>query len=349
MNRFGLPTLLFAALLASLCALAPSLAATMSEVSVYFQPATGPTGRQPRTGSGGQLVTIPNSSFPLGGPLSGSSTSAPTNPKPSTTVDGSNYSLAFISITGGAAGGITVFPGADTYSVPVPLQDPPQDILVQNVYFLSGPTWPCPAGTVCPSIADIDEFSETLGTLVDDNFVTVFAPSTSTSASGALTTTANVSGYVETTNQSVKFSAFTPAKQYQSTPTGGNFDRWTTGLNATLGGTDNMDLTVAQNVSNYAIALYRANCPSGYSPSPAGAPVSQCIPITCPAGQGILEDGNGFQCVPIPGCPAACGAQGCIIANSRLPQSGKPADAKPNLICKSSLTGRSIQRPTSLP
>ncbi|MGA2293396.1 hypothetical protein [Bradyrhizobium sp.] len=226
MKRIDLPALLLGSLLTSLYAIPPTVAATMTEVSVFYQPPTSSAGRQPRTGSGGQLVTVPNSGFPLGGPLSGPSTSAPTNAEPTISVGTTTYNLAFISISGGAAGGITVFPGANIFSVAVPLQDPPQNILVENVYFpVSGSGPPCPPNTVCGSGANIDEFSETLGTLVDDTFVNVFTPPASPNPNVMVTKTANASGSVNTTNQSVRISAITPATQFENTPTGGNFDR----------------------------------------------------------------------------------------------------------------------------
>jgi hypothetical protein len=37
-------------------------------------------------------------------------------------------------------------------------------------------------------------------------------------------------------------------------------------------------------------------------------------PLTCPPGEGWIEKGNGYQCIPIPACPAAC-RDGCLIDN----------------------------------
>jgi hypothetical protein len=341
MKRIDLPALLLGSLLTSLCAIPPAVAATMSEVSVFYQPPTSSAGRQPRTGSGGQLVTVPNSSFPLGGPLSGPSTSAPTNAEPTISVGTTTYNLAFISISGGAAGGITVFPGANIFSVAVPLQDPPQNILVENVYFPTGVGPPCPPNTVCGSGASIDEFSETLGTLVDDTFVNVFAPPASPNPNVMVTKTANASGSVNTTNQSVRISAISPAKQFENTPTGGNFDRWTTGHGGAIGGSGNRDLTVNQDTDDDALALYRANCPTGFSLSPPTSMVSQCvqIKITCPPGEGSVENGNGLQCVAIAKCPAACGPEGCIVVPAGVPPNNKPGDTQPIFACKNKLNG----------
>jgi hypothetical protein len=35
----------------------------------------------------------------------------------------------------------------------------------------------------------------------------------------------------------------------------------------------------------------------------------------CPPGEGWIENGNGYQCISIPACPAACRGYGCLIDN----------------------------------
>jgi hypothetical protein len=137
----------------------PCAAAAVQESSVDYQPATVSATRQPRTSSGGELVTIPGSSFVLDPNI--------TNPK-IVVVSGSatsTYVLAYLNVSGGAGGGITVFPEANGSApafVTVPVQNPPQNITVENVYFPAGGTGPSPAGPVCSTGAGINEFSETL-------------------------------------------------------------------------------------------------------------------------------------------------------------------------------------------
>jgi hypothetical protein len=212
----------------------PCAAASVLESSVYYQPPTASATRQPRTNSAGQLVTVSGSQLTLNPNITTATVSVPTNPNPNIPIGSATYALAYVNVSGGAGGGITVFPGATVYGVTVPVQSPAQNIVVENVYFPTGGGGPCAPNTVCGT-AYIDEFSETLGTLIDDTFVNVFTPPTSTTANTALTPTANVNGTVPTTDGSVRINALSPPIPYQNNPTGGTFDKWTTGPNGTIG------------------------------------------------------------------------------------------------------------------
>jgi len=311
--------ILISAVVASLFSIQPCGAAEVLVCSVYYQPATGSGTRQPRTGSGGQLVTIPGYSFGFSfvpGPgITPPPVPVATNPNPKivfgpyivlgappTTI---TYALAYVNVSGGAGGAITVFPGANGNMLPyvnVPVQNPPQNINVENVYFpvVEGP--PCKPDTVCSTSADIDEFSETLGGLIDDTFVQVFTPPTSTSPDSTLTETANVNGAVDTTgnsvpiNNSVRINALNPPVPFQSTATGGIFDKWVTGPGGTISSSNHQDLDVNKQTSDYALALYRSACPAGYywNPSPT---ISQCS-IAPTTTRYCLPTGGDRKCPP---------------------------------------------------
>jgi hypothetical protein len=219
--------------------------------------------------------------------------------------------LAYVNIYGGAGGGITVFPGANVYFVMVPVQSSAQNIAVQYVYFPAGGGSRCAPNTVCGTGADIDEFSETLGTLIDDKFVNVFTPPTSTTANTSLTTTANVSGTVATTDGGVRINALNPPVPYQNNPSGGTFDKWTTGPGGTIGSSQ-QDLVVNQQTNDYALALYRSTCPAGYywNPSPT---ISQCSSIPPCTGKGVWNPATRqCQVVVASTCPKDC-KFGCYL------------------------------------
>lgn len=207
----------------------PCAAASVVEYSVYYQPPTASATRQPRTGSAGQLAMVSGSELTLNPNITTATVSVPTNPNPNIPIGSTTNALAYVNVSGGAGGGVTVFPGATVYGVTVPVQSPAQNIVVENVYCPAGGGTICPPNTVCSTDAYIDEFSETLGTLIDDTFVNVFTPPNSTTENTSLTTTANVSGTVATTDGSVRIHALSPPIPYQNNPTGGTFDKWTPG------------------------------------------------------------------------------------------------------------------------
>jgi hypothetical protein len=297
----------FAAVL--LFSVQPCAAASVQVSSVYYQPPTGSATRQPRTGSVAQLVTVPGSSFTPNPNITEATVSVPTNPNPNISIGSATYALAYVNISGGAGGGITVFPGANTDFVTVPVQSPAQNIVVENVYFPVG-GGPCPPNTVCNTGADIDEYSETLGVLIDDTFVNVFTPPTSTTANAALTNTANVNGTVNTTESSVRINALNPSVPYQNNPTGGTFDKWVTGPGGTIG-SNPQDLVVNKQTNDYALALYRSACPTNYYRN-SSATISQCSQIPpCPGG---VWNSNTLQCQVIASsaCPKGCNF-GCYL------------------------------------
>jgi len=269
----------------------------------HYQPGTGGT-RQPRTGTGGNFVTFGGPTM-VGGALIPGAT-IPVQTSMQSKYPSANpaiyYVLAFVSITGGAEGGISVFPDAGgtlplTVSVTLPNTPNPQ-IAVNAYYFPEGGS--CPPGAVCGD-AYIDEFGETQGTLLNDTFVNVFIPPATTPNAG-LTTTGNVDGVVSTGYNAVRINADS------TTPTGGSFDRWVSGPGGTISGND---LDVGLGTVVYALALYHGACPSGYYWNPS-ATISQCTIIpTCPVNE--AWNATTDKCEPVSGkCPPAC-KNGCYL------------------------------------
>jgi len=135
----------------------------------------------------------------------------------------------------------------------------------------------CPPNTVCGTGADIDQWGELQGGLLDDTFVNVVVP-LDPALNPNYTTTGNVDGTVATTSYAVSINAD------QTTPTGGNFDRWVTAPGGTIGSPTN-DLNVGKLTDDYALALYHSACPNGstWSTTPTE---SQCaLNPTCPNGE----------------------------------------------------------------
>ena len=302
----------------------------------YYHPGSGGT-RQPRTGTSGRFVTLAGPAT-VGGPLVPGSTVAVQTSMPSTwinssTMPPSQYALAFVSITGGAGGGISVFPDSHgilplTVNVTLPNTANPQ-IAVNVYYFPVGGGGPCPPGTMCGSGADIDEFGEIQGALLNDTFVNVYIPPATTPNAG-LTTTGNVDGTVATTNNAVRINADS------ITPTGGNFDRWVSGPEGTISAND---LNVGHGTDDYALALYHSSCPDGYYWNPS-ATISQCTSIpTCPAGQ--VWNATTDKCMIVTGkCPPAC-KYGCYLPY--IGPGGQPIwNCKPPAGCNMALPFRPI-------
>ena len=277
----------------------------------YYQPGTGGT-RIPRTGTSPHFVTLAGPTV-VGGALTPGATIPVQTSFPSTwttpTTPPQQYGLAFVSINGGAEGGISVFPSSSgtlplTVNVILPSTPKPQ-IEVDVYYFPEGGPCTNPAG--CGgggSGAAIDEWGEIQGTLLDDNFVNVFTTPPLT-ASPALTGTGNRLGSVLTTNSAVQIDADA------TTMTGGNFDRWVSGPGGTISASN---LSVGKGADDYALALYDTSCPAGYTWTPS-ATISQCTPTpappTCP--KGYLWNPNTKKCVPASGgCPKSC-VYGCYL------------------------------------
>jgi hypothetical protein len=216
----------------------------VSVAYVYFS--AGPHQRQPRSGSGG-FVNLVN-------PNTGSSTTgdilpqvyAP-DPWPNTA-----YRLSFWNVSGGSIspGGpptpVTVY---NTSLVPAAVASPAGiyvgevPITLLAVYAPTGQTGP-PGG---PSGATIDQLDISTSQLIDDTFVTV-APD----ASGSLTNSGNVEGYVDTTHSYEDITALPT-----TSPTDVDFVGWAIlGPPAALN--TSPTLAVAQGVSVLALALYQA-------------------------------------------------------------------------------------------
>ncbi len=263
---------------------------------LYYQASSGQQTRYPtRTSGSGTLAPLPPPCPQTYGPQPAGSfvvTAAPQTCK----IGGTTYSLAYVSVTGSQTGSITVFPdGNGNIASPIPVKLGQANITVNYVYFPAG-GGPCPTNQMCPTGADIDEFSEARGTLENDLFVTVYSPIGSTAQDPSLTNTGNDYGAVATTNGSVQINA------YQGTPNGGIFDRWVTGPGGNIiAGTSNLD--VGALTDDYALALYRAACPAQYYWSPT-ATISQCIPQPpCP---GQVWNSSTDQCQPLTTCPSDC-------------------------------------------
>ncbi|MGO9316473.1 MAG: hypothetical protein ACLPXT_12270 [Terracidiphilus sp.] len=298
--------------------------ATAQETLTYFyyQPGTGGT-RQPRTGTSPHFVTLAGPTV-VGGTLTPGTTIPVQTSFPSTwntsTTPPSQYALAFVSISGGAEGGITIFPESNgtlplTVNVILPNTPKPQ-IIVDVYYFPVG--GPCTIPTGCVgggSGAAIDEWGEIQGTLLNDTFINVNVPA-DTSLDTSYTTTGNVDGSVVTTNYAVQIDADS------TTPTGGNFDRWVSGPGGSIG-SPAAELNVGKGVDDYALAFYYSSCPTGYSWT-TSATISECTP-TPPAPtclKGYIWNPNTKKCVPISGgCPSTC-RFGCYLP--RIGPQGQP-------------------------
>jgi hypothetical protein len=286
---------------------------------VYFQPTSGGT-RYPSRGAGSASLTpIPQAGAPFSYALSPAcapgqqyaSVTFPTVVGPFCASCTAAFGLEYVNVSyapgsGGPGADVTVFPvdgSVQTLSVQMPVSSATSQIDVQAAYFPIGGG--CPPGTACPQAAYIDEFNETAGQLADDLFVTVFSPESSTSANSSLTVSGNDQGVVaipSTSNDSnVRINA------YQSTASAGSFDRWVSGPGGTVG-SDPHNLDVTQ--TDYALALYRAPCPSdSYLNEQPG--ISQCVAIpSCPPGE--EWDSQKSSCVSGPRkCPPQC-HYGCI-------------------------------------
>ncbi|HME57639.1 MAG TPA: hypothetical protein VKF63_04830 [Terracidiphilus sp.] len=243
-----------------------------------YQPGTSGT-RQPRTGSGGLFVIFSGPSVVGGALTPGATIPVQTTmpspyPSPNPAIQ---YVLAYVSISGGANGDITVFPdsaGIMPLTENVTLPNTPNPKIAVNAYYTPEGGGPCPPGKVCGT-AYIDQFDEVLGSLESDTFVNVLTTLPPT-ASPALTQTGNVDGYVSTGTSAVQIDAI------QTTTAGRIFDRWSSGPGGTINGNN---LGVGKGVTLYKLALYHSQCPGGSTWS-SGATVSQCTPPpSCPDGE----------------------------------------------------------------
>ncbi len=223
---------------------------------VYFA-SVGSHTRQPRTAPASAFLGIPGvqATTPLS--LVEGSTFQPDVP-PSSFLgsDGNTYALAFLSVSGCIEGGSTWFPPVPpAAAVPTPTGTVGNaNIVVLVVYVQLGG-----GGGGGGSAATIDAFDETLGSLVDDTFVSVADPDGTPNP--AETTNGNVQGYVDTTDSAETIQALNPSLNYPSgTPTNRTFDKWgilyTDG--ATAVGADPTQLIAAQGDDPYAFAFYKS-------------------------------------------------------------------------------------------
>jgi hypothetical protein len=240
--------------------------------------------------------------------------SVPCNPPSSS----SSYVLAFVEIPEGVGGPIADFPGFPcniSFSPPPAQVTVPQGnsspIYVNAYYFSSSVVRPCSPSPVCPA-AYINEFGETQGTLLDDTFAAVYLPPSTTencavtpsSQECQLTNSVNLRG---TLSGSAQLSFVTvDVDAYQTTASGGTFDRWV----SSPGGTVSFDrnLPVDAKDKPYALAFYRSTCLAGYHWT-STATTSQCS--ACPDGK--IWDSGIAQCVPLlTKCQQVCGPLGCV-------------------------------------
>jgi hypothetical protein len=306
-NRSMLAFLMCASALSAFTVL-PRAHAQESLTYFYYQPESGGK-RIPHTGTPARFVILAGPTT-VGGPLSPGTNVAVQTGMPSTYTNSSgSYGLAYVNITGGAGGGISVFPDANgnlplTVSVPLPQSSNPQ-INVNAYYFpiSSGPGHPCNPPCPTGSAASIGEFSDTSGMLLWDYFVNVYIPPSNT-ANTSLTNQGNVYGSVPTTGSAVLINA------YQTTVSGGMFDKWVSGPGATAGSPNQYDLGAPMGSNAYALALYHSACPSGFYWNSTST-ISQCSQINCAAGK--VWDSATNQCViPTGGCPKSC-TFGCYL------------------------------------
>jgi hypothetical protein len=213
---------------------------TLTYDYVYF--ASGPHQRQPRLSSGPGGFTLIQS-IP-GGTLSATD-SIGSGIAPSTlNVGGAIYNFAFVNISGGTPPGATSLVSTEQAG-PVAVSN--SNIVVLYVYLP-------PAGIGNGDYgATIDSFDEDTGNLFDDTFVTVAPDPT-----GALTTSGNVEGWVDTTANTETITALSP-----TSPTGVDFDQWVVlGIGDASPPTgvtiSSSNLTVAQSTSVSALAFYKA-------------------------------------------------------------------------------------------
>ena len=211
-------------------------------------------------GAGGAHTRQPRATNAYGGftPIPGLNSSAPqtlaSNTQfgvpgafllPTVTVAETTYYFAFVNVSGLQEGGLTSF----DHNVPPPngtVGTNPVKVLV--VYLPHGDGPPGEPGAV------IDAFDETLGRLVDDNFVTV---TVNGSSNAALTNSGNLYGWVETTNSSVTITAYSGfALVLEGMPgTHTGFDKWTNLEDGTSPA--GLNLTVNQGQTVYAFAFYQ--------------------------------------------------------------------------------------------
>jgi len=240
----------------------PAQASTVSVTYNYVYFGTiGKHQRQPRTVTNGGFTTI--ASQP-GGQQSTGLTFQPGQLPATEMVGNQTLDFSFVTITGGSktAGGPAVGVTSTEPGAPPSVIVGTTNIVVLAVYVPTGGgcgATPCPPG----SGATIDAFDETTGSLFNDTFVKV-APD----ANGALTTSGNVYGYVDTTGSAETITALTP-----TSPSNVDFSRWVK-LEPSAATTNGSALSAGKGVSTIALAFYDAPAP-GSQPPPSAKTVCQ--------------------------------------------------------------------------
>lgn len=153
-----------------------------------------------------------------------------------------NYKFAFQSVTGLVEGGRI----SSNIMVPCSGTVGSDDVVVLNVYIPAGGT-----GAGGGNGAVIDAFNAETGNFCDDTFVTV-----SPDASGALTTSGNVLGWVDSQGGNLTINAYAhimPSNMY--------FLNWeiVVGTGGAGDSVSNQNLMVGQNSNPYAFAFYGQN------------------------------------------------------------------------------------------
>jgi hypothetical protein len=201
-----------------------------------------------------------------GGTLSAGDTFAAGAQPPTQMVGSATYDFSFVNVSGGTGGGVTSLkPGVPAPTVTVGTSN----ILVLVVYAPASGDGPPGTSTG----ATIEQFDMTTGALLSDTFVKV-----SPDATGALTTSGNVDGYVDTTNTAENIMAL-PV----TSPSNVDFVEWVTLLPASSSSLPTLAVGAHANVS--ALAFYKT--------PPAGVP-----PVIDPCQQSlnslnqIINDGD---------------------------------------------------------
>lgn len=161
-------------------------------------------------------------------------------PKEITDTTGSppvTYTLAFVNVSGGKNGGQTSF---DPNTPPGPATVGSAPIVALFVYL------PPPGGNGNLG-ASIDAFDETIGSLVDDTFVTV-----SPDSDGSLTTSGNVEGWVSTANGNETIAAYSHIAISNA-----DFERWVS-VTGPPTPTAGLNFVADQNTNPVVLALYKA-------------------------------------------------------------------------------------------
>jgi hypothetical protein len=219
---------------------------TLTTQYVYFG-SSGAHTRQPRaTTSYGGFSPIPGLN-PSGTATLTTGTTFQAGPvEGSLTIGGIEYVFAFQSVSGLTDGAQTSFvaatpPTAGTVGTAA--------VLVMVVYVPQG------GGGGNGSGAVIDAYNESTGSLVDNDFVSV-----SPDPGGALTTEANVDGWVDTTGAGYTLTADHPnIGPYAALPTSPLFVQWVVLENPTppLSLVSGASLTPGKGQSVYALAFYK--------------------------------------------------------------------------------------------